>query len=149
MNRVGIALKTRLWLLTPKVEPCPGMPRPTAVWLLLKGLQVLSLPEKQVDSSGMTLVCHLVQGCGPTPNGRLLYLGGSEPHSSTSEYRIPTIPIIHAYDPFYFTQTKGQLTRPRLRKAVWWPWLGQRSILWPQGIRFSNLGLSFLICTVK
>lgn len=51
LNCVALALKKRLWLWTIwKVESCPGMPHPTAVWLLLKGLRVLPLPEKQVDS---------------------------------------------------------------------------------------------------
>lgn len=77
--------------------PCLAMPHPPAVWLLLKGLQSLCQSSKDA-LPGMAFLCHLVQGCGLTPKGRFPYFTGSEPHSSTSGWRIPAIPATHAYD---------------------------------------------------
>ena len=50
----------------------PGKPHPTAVWLLLEGLQGLCQRNKDF-LPGMVLLCHLVQGCGLTPTGRFSY----------------------------------------------------------------------------
>ena len=49
-----------------------GKPHPTAVWLLLEGLQGLCQRNKDF-LPGMVLLCHLVQGCGLTPSGRFSY----------------------------------------------------------------------------
>ena len=50
----------------------PGKPHPTAVWLLLEGLQGLCQRNKDF-LPGKALLCHLVQGCGLTPSGRFSY----------------------------------------------------------------------------
>lgn len=60
----------------------PGTPHPTAAWLLLKGLTRLYQRNKDI-LPGVILLCHLAQGCGPTPHGRFPYFIGSQPHSST------------------------------------------------------------------
>lgn len=77
----------------------PRMPHPMAVWLLSKGLSGLCQHNKYT-LPGMALLCHLVQGWGPTPSGKFPYFRGSESHSSTSGCEIPAIPTLHAYDPF-------------------------------------------------
>lgn len=50
----------------------PGKPHPTAVWLLLEGLQGPCQRNKDF-LPGKALLCHLVQGCGLTPSGRFSY----------------------------------------------------------------------------